>query len=162
MDARRADTREAEQAKVEAAHAEFQERREEKWNNRFKEAQDFHEDRAAKRKAKKLDTGAKDRMIQKAVDDDREFQARLAAHKDEMDEYIPLKPRDAPANTDDPPKTAPQLKTDTLKVEDGNWQVSQDESGESGEQTSAAKDQSPTSPTVRKLKSGRGRSRTKR
>jgi hypothetical protein len=136
MDAKRAEAREAEQAKVEAAHTGFQQRREEMWNNRFQEAQDFHDDRAAKRKAKKLDTGAKDRMIQKAVENDREFQARIAAHKEEMDEYIPLKPRGAPASTNAPRQAAPQVKTDTLKLEDGNWQVSRDERGGSEEQAS--------------------------
>jgi hypothetical protein len=135
MDTRRAALREAEQEKVEAAHSAFQQSRKDKWNDRLEEGEEFHRVLAAHRKASKLDKDAAAVKLQKAADEDTEYQSRLAEFQAEMDEYIPLTPRGTQTRNVATPEAAPQLtQTDTLKLEAGNWKVVDENIGEQGQQ----------------------------
>lgn len=135
MNPRRAALRQAEQAKVEAAHAAFQQRRKDKWNDRIEEAEEFHRLRAARRKAKQLDKEAAAAKLQKEIDDDREFQSRLAEYQAEMDEYIPLTPTATqPRNVANPEATPRIIQKDTLELEAGNWKVVKDDISEQEQQ----------------------------
>lgn len=135
MDARRAAISAAEQERVEAAHAAFQQRRKDKWNDRFEEAEEFHRGQAARREANKLDKDATAVKVQKAVDENTEYQSRFAEFQAEMDEYIPPTPKGTQTRNVATPEAAPQLtQTDTLKLEAGNWKVVNDNVGEQGQQ----------------------------